>query len=185
MVPVTLIEAGTCYITQIKTEEKDGYDSLQIGCFEAKKLTKPEEGHLKKIDKKLRFLRECRVKNKEDLKGFKEGDAIDISIFKQGQVVSVSGISKGKGFAGVIKRWGFHSKPATHGQKHEERALGSVGSRFPQHVIKGKKMAGHLGSERVTVKNLKVAKVDKENNLLAVEGAIPGRRGALIEIRAQ
>jgi len=111
------------------------------------------------------------------------GSVIDVSVFKEGDIIKVSGISKGKGFQGVVKRWGFAGQPATRGTKHEERSLGSTGSRFPQRVRKGRKMPGRMGGERVTVKNLKVAKVDLENNLLAIKGAVPGRRGTLLEIR--
>jgi len=176
-VPVTLIEAGPCYVTQVKNEEKDGYNAVQAGF---KKIEKKSKIKKTMKGKEFAFLKEQRTENKEQLK---IGDRIDVSLFKEGEKVSVSGVSKGKGFAGVIKRWNFNRKPATHGQKHEERAMGSVGCRFPQRVIKGKKMPGRLGSERVTVKNLKIAKIDKEENLIALEGAVPGRKGTLLEIR--
>ena len=178
VVPVTLIEAGPCFITQVKTKDgKDKYDSLQIG-FENLKEKKVKKSQRKKP---YRYLRE--FKGDIDFSKYKPQDQIDVSIFQPEEKVAISGISKGKGYAGVIKRWGFKSKPATHGQKHEERAQGSVGSRFPQRVIKGRKMSGRLGAERTTVKNLKIAKIDLENNLLAVKGAIPGRKGTLLEIR--
>ena len=173
VIPVTLIEAGPCQVTQIKTKEKDGYETIQIGfkkITRQKKIKKPMKG------KPFRFLRE--FKNGE----FKIGQKIDVSIFKAGDKVKVSGISKGKGFQGGVKRWGFHGRPATHGTKHELRTLGSVGSSFPERVIKGRKMPGRMGFERVTVKKLKIAKVDKENNLLAIKGAVPGRKGTLLEI---
>ena len=182
IIPVTLIEAGPCFVTQIKTKDKDKYEALQIGFQEAKKLSKSQTGHLKKIGKQLKYLKEFEIKE-EDLKKIKNGDKLDVSVFKEGDKVKVSGISKGKGFAGVIKRWHFNRKPATHGAKHEERAMGSVGCRFPQRVVKGRKMPGRLGNERVSVKNLKIEKVDIENNLIAVKGAVPGRRGTLLEIR--
>lgn len=143
-----------------------------------------KEKKLKKTqkDKPFRFLKE--FKNKElEINNYKSGQKIDVSVFKEGDKVKISGISKGKGFAGGVKRWGFHGRPATHGTKHEERTIGSTGSRFPQRVIKGRKMPGRMGSERITVKNLKIVKVDLENNLLAVKGALPGRRGTLLEIR--
>lgn len=176
-IAITLIEAGPCFVTQIKTDDEDGYKAIQMGFLKIekkKKIKKTMKG------KEFRYLKEQRTENEEQLKA---GDKVDVSLFKEGEKVSVSGISKGKGFAGVIKRWHFNRKPATHGQKHEERAMGSVGCRFPQRVIKGKKMPGRLGSERVTVKNLKIVKIDKENNLIAVEGAVPGRKGTLVEIR--
>lgn len=177
-VPITLIEAGPCFVTQIRTKEKDKYEAIQIG-FE--KLVK--EKKIKKTQKKkpYRYLREFRAD--VDVSKYKEGDKIDISVFKEGDLVKISGITKGKGFAGAVKRWGFAGKPATHGTKHEERGIGSIGSRYPQRVIKGRKMPGRMGAERVTVKNLKIAKVDPENNLIAVKGAVPGRRGTLLEIR--
>jgi large subunit ribosomal protein L3 len=185
VIPVTLIEAGPCYVTQIKTKEKDGYCAIQIGFLKAKKVKKPLAGHFKKARvENLRYLRE--FKNKEpkiDDRELKLGDKIDASLFKEGEKVKISGISKGKGFAGAVKRWGFSGRPATHGTKHEERTVGSVGSSFPQRVIKGKKMPGRMGSKRVTIKNLEIVKIDKENNILAVKGAVPGKRGALLEIR--
>ena len=183
VVPVTLIEAGPCYVTQIKTKEKDGYDSVQIGLkklTKEKKIKKPQKG------KPYKYLREFRVSEQRTENGEQElrvGGKIDVSVFEEGDKVKVSGISKGKGFAGGVKRWGFHGQTATHGTKHEERTIGSIGSMFPQRVIKGRKMPGRMGSERVTVKNLKIAKIDLENNLLAVKGAIPGKRGTLLEIK--
>ena len=174
IVPITLIEAGPCVVIQVKTKDKDGYDSLQVGFkkIEKKKVKKP----LKK--KPFRFLRE--FKNGEH----KLEEKIDVSVFKEGDMVKVSGASKGKGFQGAVKRWGFSGRDATHGVKHEHRTLGSVGTTGPQRVIKGKKMPGRMGSERTTVKNLKIVKIDKENNLLAVMGAVPGKKGTLLEIRA-
>jgi len=170
-IPVTLIEAGPCYITQIKTKEKDKYGAVQVGFVKkTRKIKKAEKG------KEFKYLRE--FKDGE----YKMGDKIDASIFQEGNIVKVSGISKGKGFAGVVKRWGFHGRPATHGTKHEERTGGSTGSSAPSRVVKGKKMAGRMGAERVTLKDLKIVKVDKENNLLAVKGAVPGRKGTLLEI---
>ena len=181
VIPVTLIEAGTCFVVQTKTKEKDGYEAIQIGCeeLEAKKVKKSQK------KKPYRYLREFKgsVFSGVDISKYKESDKIDISIFQEGDKVKISGISKGKGFAGAVKRWGFHGQSATHGTKHEERTIGSVGSAFPQRVIKGRKMPGRMGAERITVKNLKIAKVDVENNLLAVKGAVPGRKGTVLEIR--
>lgn len=178
VIPVTLIEAGPCLVTQVKTKEKDGYQAVQIGFGQKKKLTKPLLGHLKKLGQ-FRWLREFRVEKPE----FKLGDVISVDIFKEGDKVKVSGLSKGKGFAGVVKRHGFKGGPASHGTKHTLRAPGSIGSSFPERVWKGRKMAGRMGTERVTTKNLEVAKVDKKNNLLAIKGAIPGRKGTLVEVR--
>jgi len=182
VVPVTLIEAGPCWVTQIKSEEKDKYEAIQIGFgkLKEKKVKKPQK------HKPYKYLREFKnkelgIKNQE----LRIGDKIEVSVFQEGDKVKISGISKGKGFAGAVKRWGFHGRPSTHGTKHEERTIGSTGSRFPQRVIKGRKMPGRMGVERVTVKNLKIAKVDLENNLLAVKGAVPGRKGTLLEIRGE
>jgi large subunit ribosomal protein L3 len=176
--PVTLIEAGPCQVTQVKTKEIDGYEAIQVG-FEKiekqKKIKKTMKG------KEFKCLKEQRTEQEEQLK---EGDKIDVSIFKEGEVVNISGISKGKGFAGVVKRWHFKGQFKTHGTKEKWRSPGSIGCRFPQRVIKGKKMAGRMGGERTTVKNLKIAKVDKENNIIAVRGAVPGRKGTLLEIRS-
>ena len=187
-IPVTLIEAGPCEVTQIKTKEprsiakgelrgkKDGYDAIQIGFIKLKekKIKKTQKG------KPFRYLREF----KGDISKYKVVDIIDASIFQEGDKVKISGISKGKGFAGAVKRWGFKGRlSATHGTKHELRTLGSIGSSYPERVVKGKKMPGRMGGERVTVRNLKIAKVDKEKNLLAVKGAVPGRKGTLLEIR--
>ena len=198
-IPVTLIEVGPCEVTQIKTKEKDSYRAIQVGF---KKIEKPKKIKKPMKGKEFKYLREFRIV-KEDESSFppfavaQVGDeakassspfavaqVIDASIFQAGDIVKVSGLSKGKGFAGAVKRWGFKGRlSVTHGTKHELRTLGSVGSSFPERVTKGRKMAGRMGFERVTVKNLKVVKVDKENNILAVKGAVPGRKGTLLEIR--
>ena len=176
LVPVTLIEAGPCEITQLKIKEKDKYEAVQVGFRKIKKEVK------KTMRKKpFRYLKEFRMLQKEG--EFKTGDKIDVSVFNEGDRVKISGISKGKGFQGGVKRWGFSGKSATHGVKHEHRTIGSVGSSFPERVIKGRKMPGRMGSRRVTVKNLKIIKIDPENNLLAIGGAVPGRKGTLLEIR--
>ncbi|MFN3301551.1 MAG: 50S ribosomal protein L3 [Patescibacteria group bacterium] len=177
VIPVTIIRAGPCYVTQIKRKEKDGYEAIQIG-FEkkkTKKVKKTEKG------KEFRYLREF----KDDISKYKVGDEIKVEIFKPGEKVNISGISKGKGFAGVIKRWGFKGMPASHGTKHDARHSGSIGATAPQRVLKGKKMAGRMGGKRVTVKNLTVVEVDPEKNLLVVKGAIPGARGSLVEIKGE
>jgi len=177
-IPVTLVTAGPCKVVQIKTKEKDGYEAIQVGFEEikSKKRIKKPLSH-----KPFKYLREF----KGDISKYKVGDKINVSIFQEGDIVKISGISKGKGFQGVVKRWGFSGLPASHDTKHEARAPGSIGSRFPQRVIKGKKMPGRMGGERVTIKNLKVVKVDSENNLLAIKGAVPGRRGTLLEIKGE
>ncbi len=193
MIPVTLIEAGPCEVTQIKTKEKprtspacggtvrgrDGYEAIQIGFqkLKEKKIKKPQKS------KPFRYLRE--FIGDIDISKYKIGEKIDVSVFQEGEPVKISGISKGKGFQGVVKRWHFKGRASvTHGTKHELRTPGSTGSSYPERVVKGKKMAGRMGFERVTVKNLKIVKIDKENNLIAVKGAVPGRKGTLLEIRA-
>lgn len=180
IVSVTLVVAGPCYITQVKTEEKDGYTALQLGFGETKRLNKPQRGHLKKLPS-LRYLREVRVKN---VQGYQVGQKLDASLFSVGDLVDVTGISKGKGFAGVMKRHGFRGGPATHGQSDRARAPGSIGATTtPGRVLKGMRMAGRMGNERVTVQNLKVVLVDPERNLLGVRGSIPGNRGDLVMVR--
>lgn len=186
VVPVTLITAGPCFVTQIKTKEKDGYDAVQIGFDKTKKNTKPQVGHLKKAGKELvnlKFVREFKINNPERLKDFKEGQEINVGIFKKGDQVTVTGVSKGKGFTGVMKRYGFHGSPKTHGHKHDHRAPGSIGASFPEHVLKGMKMAGRMGNKRVTIKNLKVVDVDEEKKILALKGAVPGARNSLVLIK--
>jgi len=176
VVPVTLVEAGPCKILQIKTKDKDGYEAVQIGFVEKKKrIKKTEKG------KEFKFIKEYKIK--DEVQDARTGDQIDVNIFKEGDIVKVSGISKGKGFQGVVKKWGFHGRPTTHGTKHEVRTPGSVGMSFPERVIKGKKLAGRMGAEIATVRNLKIVKIEPDKNLLAVKGAVPGRRGTFLEIR--
>ena len=181
VMPITLIEAGPCYITQIKKEDKDGYKAIQIG-FE--KIEKKKDIKKSMKGKHYRYLREFRIKEEaaEKVKELNIGDKLDVSIFQEGDKLKISGISKGKGFAGGVKRWGFVDKAKAHGAT-DMRSIGSVGARQPQRVIKGKKMPGRMGTDRTTVKNLKVVSIDKDNNILAVKGAVPGHRGTLLEIR--
>jgi large subunit ribosomal protein L3 len=179
VIPVTLIEAGPCLVLQNNTETKQGYSSIQLGFIKKiKNIKKTDKNKEYKYIKEFRVTPEFVVKKK-----LKIGDEINVSIFEAGEKIKISGISKGKGFQGAVKRWGFSGQSATHGTKHHERTLGSVGSAFPQRVIKGKKMPGRMGAERITTKNLKIAQVDKENNILAIKGAVPGHRGTLLEIR--
>lgn len=182
IIPVTVVKAGPVKITQIKTKEKDGYDAVQVGFGNKKKISKPLLGHLKNLGS-FRWLREFKLKDRKE--EFKVGDEIKVDIFQEGDKVKVVGTSKGKGFQGVVKRHGFHGSDASHGTKDRLRAPGSIGATHPQHVPKGRRMAGHTGLKRVTLKNVEVVKVDKENNLLYLKGAIPGHKGSLVLIESQ
>ena len=181
VVPITLVQAGPCKVTQVKTKEKDGYEAVQIGFEE---ITKQKKITKSRKQKPFRYIKEFRDVGSEASNSLEQGSLVDVSMFEEGDTVRVSGISKGKGFQGGVKRHGFSGRNQSHGVKHEHRTLGSVGSAFPERVIKGRKMPGRMGTERITVKNLKIAKIDKENNILAITGAIPGRRGTLLEIRS-
>jgi large subunit ribosomal protein L3 len=184
VVPVTVIEAGPCFVVHKKTSAKDGYEALQVG-FERRplaKFNKPERGHLEKHDSKsgFTFLREIRVENVES---FTPGQEITVEQFAIGDRLAVTGTSRGRGFAGTVKRWGFHIGPMSHGSM-SHRAPGSIGaSAYPSRVIRGKKMPGHMGHVRVTVRNLEVIDVRPEDNLLLVKGAVPGPRRGLLFIK--
>ena len=177
---VTAIEAGPCVVTQVKTQEKEGYNAAQLGFEESKRLNSPRKGHLKKLGQ-FKYLQEFRL---ADSKGVKVGDKIDVSLFKEGDLVDVTGVSKGKGFAGVVKRHGFAGGPKTHGQSDRHRAPGSIGATTsPGRVLKGMRMAGHMGNKRVTARHVQVYKADPERNLLLVRGAIPGAKNGLLLIK--
>lgn len=184
VVPVTVVDVNSCRVVQVKKVETDGYNAVQL-CFGEKKrknVTKPLLGHLlkHKIETPPEVIREVRVENTE---GINPSDKVDVSIFTVNELVDVQGYTKGKGFAGVVKRWGFGGGPRTHGQSDRHRAPGSIGSQRPQRVPKGRKMAGHLGNELVTIKNLRIVKIDKENNLLFIKGAIPGAKNSIVLIK--
>lgn len=187
IVPVTVIEAGPCYVIQIHTLEKDGYASVQLGFDEVKpnRLTKGELGHLRKKNlAPLRTLREFRAFRHDKIE-WQIGQKITADVFAAGDVVDVTGISKGRGFQGGVRRHGFRGGPKTHGQSDRQRAPGSIGAgTSPGRVEKGTRMAGHMGAVRVTVTNLRVVKVDAERNLLLVRGAVPGAKNGLLFIRA-
>lgn len=178
VIPVTLVEAGPIVVTQVKTTEKDGYEAIQVGYGSKKHNTKPLVGHLKDHPK-LAKLKEFKAESAE---GMTRGALFDVSIFTEGDIVKVSGLSKGKGFQGAVKRHGFHGMPASHGAHHVLRHVGSIGQRFPQHTLKGMRMAGHMGNVRISTRGLTIVKIDKEHNILAIKGAVPGRRGSLLEI---
>ena len=177
---VTAVEAGPCTVIQIKTAEKEGYNAVQLGFGETKRLNSPRKGHLKGLGQ-LRYLREFRV---DDIEEANVGDRIDVSLFEKGDLVDVTGVSKGKGFAGVVKRYHFAGGPKTHGQSDRHRAPGSIGATTsPGRVFKGQRMAGHMGNERVTMRNLEVVATDADRNLLLLKGAVPGNRNGLVLIK--
>jgi len=182
MIPVTVIKAGPCVVTQLKVEEKDGYEAVQLGFGEKKpeRANLPEKGHAKKANSgPLRFLAELPL----DPAAYKRGQKIRVDIFEEGDHADVTGVSKGKGFAGVIKRWNFGGGPASHGSRFH-RAPGSIGQcATPSRVFKGKKMPGRMGSDRVTVQNLLVVGVDRDKDLLLIKGAVPGAKGTVVVIR--
>jgi large subunit ribosomal protein L3 len=193
---VTLIQAGPCVVTQVKTNETDGYNAVQIGFGEAKHQPKPQAGHQKAAGSNARFMREIRVADVQaghpDAKAreaaaaealaLEVGASFDVTAFEAGDAVEVTGTSKGKGFAGTIKRHNFSRGPKTHGSRNY-RAPGSIGSGYPEHVFKGMRMAGHMGHERVTVKGLKVVVVDADLGVLAISGAVPGPKRGLVMVR--
>ena len=180
VVPVTVIEAGPCVVVQKKTIENDGYEAVQVGFMnlKASKVNKPQKGHFAKGDvAPKKVLREFRL---EDISAVNVGDILKADVFAEGEHVDVVGTSKGKGYAGVIKRWNFSRLKESHGTGPVHRHGGSLGVIDPARIFKGKKMAGHLGNERVTVQNLDVVKVDAENNIIAVKGAVPGPKGGIV-----
>ncbi|PZN06803.1 MAG: 50S ribosomal protein L3 [Bacillota bacterium] len=185
-VPVTVVQAGPCVVVQKKTEEKDGYRALQLGFGEIKekKVNKPMAGHFRKAGvKPVRYLREFRLDDDEDEQRYEVGQELTVELFSAGEYVDVTGVSKGKGFLGPIARHGFGRGPMSHGSKYH-RGPGSLGSStFPGRVFKGRKMAGRTGGERVTVRGLKVVRVDPERHLLLIQGAVPGPRGGIVSIR--
>jgi large subunit ribosomal protein L3 len=176
-VPVTILEVNPVVVTQIRTKEKDKYEAVQVGYGKKKAINKPSAGHLKNLGN-FAHLKEFRVK---DLSGIEVGQKIDASGFEIGEMVDVVGIMKGRGFAGAIKRHGFHGMPASHGHD-KPRAVGSIGQRYPQHVRKGLRMAGRMGGVAVTMKNLQVIEVDAKKNLIAVKGAVPGHRNGIVQV---
>lgn len=183
VIPVTIVKAGPCYVTQIKTKENDGYDSVQLGYDQKKEknMTKPVLGHLKKSN--VPAVRKLKEFSSFEGKEVKLGEAVTVDIFTPGEFVKVKGLSKGRGFMGVVKRHGFSGGPKTHGQSDRLRAPGSLGqSSYPSRVFKGLKMAGQMGNKKVTVPELQIIKIDAENSLLYIRGAVPGARNSYLEI---
>ena len=183
-IPVTVIEAGPCYVTQVRDVESDGYSAVQLGFGEVKpkRLTGGQLGHLKRNDlPPLRYLREFRTKDDAEVN---KGDQVSVDVFEVGDHVDITGTSKGRGFAGVVKRHGFSGGPKTHGQSDRQRAPGSIGATSgTARVFKGKRMPGHMGNRRVTSQNLRIVLVDEERNLIGVRGAVPGPKGGLLVIK--
>ncbi len=181
-IPVTLIEAGPCAVTQVKTPENDGYAAVQLG-FEdipEKKLSRPEAGHLKASGACKKHLHEFRL---DDISPYKVGDTVSASVFEEGERVDITGVTKGRGYTGSIKRWNHHTLGATHGVGPIHREVGSMGSTStPARVFKNKKMAGQYGNEQVTVQNQVIVKIDAEHNLIAVKGAVPGANGGIVTL---
>ncbi len=179
-VPVTVIETSPSTVVQVKTRENDGYEAVQVGFGTRKRVNSPEKGHMKELGS-FQYLRELSV---DDINAWEAGKKVGCEIFEAGDLVDVSGAAKGRGFAGVMKRHGFHGGPKTHGQSDRARAPGSIGAGTdPGRVIKGVKMAGHMGTNQVTVKNLKVVHVDSARGILMVRGAVPGNEGVLLKVR--
>ena len=177
---VTALEVGPCTVTQVKNEAKDGYNAVQLGFAETKRLNAPQKGHLKGLGQ-FKYLREFKV---NDIDSIQVGQKVSASLFKVGDLVDITGISKGKGFAGTVKRYHFAGGPKTHGQSDRHRAPGSIGATTsPGRVLKGKRMAGHMGNRRVTVRHLEVIKIDPDRSLLLVKGAVPGARNGLVLIK--
>jgi large subunit ribosomal protein L3 len=178
---VTAIEAGPCVVTMIRRPDRDGYAAIQLGWGENKKLTRPAKGHLKEANGSFRHLREVRV---DDIEGVAVGQEVAADIFAAGERVDVTATSKGRGFAGGVKRHGFHGGPKTHGQSDRHRAPGSIGAgTTPGHVLKGQKMAGHMGAQQVTVRSLTVVQADADKNLILVRGSVPGPINGLVQVK--
>lgn len=181
VVAVTPVLAGPCVVTQVKTKSKDGYEAVQLayGTRKEKNINKPQLGHVKNLNIKPAHMREFRI---DDTAAFKTGDVVSVETFAAGDTINVTGTSKGKGFAGVVRRHGFHGFRKTHGNKDQERMPGSIGPKGPAHVFKGMRMAGRMGGDRVTTTNLEVVSVDPEKNIIYVKGAVPGAINGLIMI---
>lgn len=184
-IPVTVIQAGPCKVVQKKIQKTDGYNAIQLGFgdIREKKVKKPHAGHFKKLNlPPQKMLREFRLDQKE-IEGINAGQEINLSIFKKGELVDITGTSKGKGFAGVMKRYGFRGAPGSHGTHYFHRHGGSIGSRFPQHVRKGTRMPGRMGNARVTIQNIEIADTRPEDNLLLVKGSIPGNKNSFVLVQ--
>jgi len=186
LIPVTVIEAGPCTVVQKKTVENDGYEAVQLGFGEKREtlFNKPLKGHFTKANvKPLRYLKEFRLDKLDEMANYNVGDQVTVDIFKEGEIVDVTGITKGKGYQGVIKRHGFHRGPMAHGSKYH-RGVGSLGSIAPARIFKGRQLPGRMGGVQRTVQNLEIVKVDPDRNILLVKGAVPGAKGSLVTVRS-
>ncbi|HZZ99432.1 MAG TPA: 50S ribosomal protein L3 [Candidatus Paceibacterota bacterium] len=179
VVPVTVVQIEPNTIVQVKTKDKDGYESVQVGIGRKSKLTKPEKGQRQNLGD-FSVLKEFKTSGE-----FKVGDKLDASVFAEGDAIKVTGTAKGKGFQGVVKRHGFSGMPASHGHRSVRRHAGSIGQRFPQHTLKGMRMAGRMGGVQRTTRGLKIVKIDAEHGLMAIKGAVPGNNGSIIQIVSQ
>jgi large subunit ribosomal protein L3 len=179
--PVTMVEAGPCFVVQVKSPDQDGYAAVQVGFGQRKKIGKSAAGHLKNLNN-LKYLREFRILA-SDLKNYKRGDQLKIDLFKPGELVDIRGISKGKGFQGVVKRHHFAGSPATHGHKDQLRMPGSIGATDPARVFKGTRMPGRMGGEKVSARNGEIVAVEADKNILLIKGPVPGARHSVVEIR--
>ncbi len=178
----TIVEAGPCLVVNLRTKEKDGYQAVRITFGKKKEINKPILGQFKGFDIKPRWIREFKIKETDK---FKKGDIVKVDSFKEGEKVDIEGLSIGKGFQGVVKRYGFHGKDSTHGTKHDKRMPGSIGATAPQRVFKGKRMGGRMGGEKKTIKNSEILKIEPEKNLLYLKGAVPGKRNTLLKIMSK
>jgi large subunit ribosomal protein L3 len=184
-IPVTVVQVEPCRVVQKKTSATDGYEAIQVGIGTAKpqRVNKPLKGHFARANvEPARYLREIRIEDSEVMQGLEVGQELRADLFQEGEYVDVTGTSKGKGFAGAIKRWNFHRGPMSHGSMYHRR-VGSLGATDPQRVFKGRKLPGRMGGVRRTVQGLQIVKVDPERNLLLIRGSVPGPKGALLEIR--
>lgn len=184
VVPVTKVQAGPCVVTQVRTGDRDGYSAIQVGFGEKRSLSKALTGHLKELGNKA-VMKEFRLADEQEAEKLKKGDAITTAIFDKGEIVQVTGTSKGKGFQGVVKRHGFHGAKKSHGTKDQLRMPGSIGATGPAHVFKGTRMGGRMGGDQVTVSNLQIVDIDPENNILFIKGAIPGGRDSIVAISSE
>ena len=180
--PVTVLQVDPVIVTQIRSKDKDGYEAVQYGYGKAKHPNKPSTGHMKPSKAQSKYFREAKGMSNSEGAGLAVGDVVAVSALKAGDTVKVTGVTKGRGFQGAVKRHGFHGLPASHGHHHVMRHVGSIGQRFPQHTLKGTRMAGRMGGKRMTTRGLHVVSIDQEKHQLSLRGAVPGRKGTWLAI---